>query len=67
MPSIVYPGAPYFLPARPWANRPDGLQSRYFQSQGLFTVPTQIVLVIAPINAVLNYFLGIKVSLRDIT
>ena len=25
-------------------------------------VPTQIILVIAPINAILNYFLGIKVS-----
>ncbi|KAI0000631.1 MATE efflux family protein [Russula compacta] len=33
------------------------ISRRYFQSQGLFTVPTQIVLVIAPINAVLNYFL----------
>lgn len=28
--------------------------SRYFQSQGLFMVPTQIILVIAPINAFLN-------------
>ncbi|KAH7921551.1 MATE efflux family protein [Leucogyrophana mollusca] len=30
---------------------------RYFQSQGLFAVPTRIILVIAPINAVLNYIL----------
>jgi MATE family multidrug resistance protein len=34
--------------------------SRYFQSQGLFTVPTRIIFVVAPINAVLNYILGIK-------
>jgi len=31
---------------------------RYFQSQGLFTVPTKIILVIAPINAFLNWFFG---------
>ncbi|KAF8531340.1 mate-domain-containing protein [Gautieria morchelliformis] len=30
---------------------------RYFQSQGLFAVPTRIVMVIAPINALLNYLL----------
>ncbi|KAH7911169.1 MATE efflux family protein [Hygrophoropsis aurantiaca] len=30
---------------------------RYFQSQGLFAVPTRIILVIAPINAFLNYLL----------
>ena len=36
--------------------------SRYFQSQGLFTVPTQIIIVVAPINVVLNYLLGIKAS-----
>ncbi|KAI9510175.1 MATE efflux family protein [Russula earlei] len=33
------------------------ISRRYFQSQGLFTVPTRIILVIAPINAILNYFL----------
>ncbi|KAH8998173.1 MATE efflux family protein [Lactarius akahatsu] len=33
------------------------ISRRYFQSQGLFMVPTQIILVIAPINAFLNYFL----------
>jgi hypothetical protein len=42
--------------------------SRYFQSQGLFTVPTQIIFVVAPINAVLNYILGIKYhTLRFVT
>ncbi|KAG7087970.1 hypothetical protein E1B28_012010 [Marasmius oreades] len=30
---------------------------RYFQSQGLFTVPTRIIFVVAPINALLNYLL----------
>ncbi|KAH9991563.1 mate-domain-containing protein [Russula vinacea] len=30
---------------------------RYFQSQGLFAVPTQIILVVAPINVILNYLL----------
>ncbi|CCL99774.1 uncharacterized protein FIBRA_01796 [Fibroporia radiculosa] len=35
----------------------NAISRRYFQSQGLFTVPTRIILVIAPINAVLNYFL----------
>ncbi|KAH9049321.1 MATE efflux family protein [Lactarius hengduanensis] len=33
------------------------ISRRYFQSQGLFMVPTQIILVIAPINAFLSYFL----------
>ncbi|KAI0305257.1 MATE efflux family protein [Multifurca ochricompacta] len=33
------------------------ISRRYFQSQGLFTIPTQITLVVAPINAILNYFL----------
>ncbi|KAH9039515.1 MATE efflux family protein [Lactarius pseudohatsudake] len=33
------------------------ISRRYFQSQGLFMVPTQIILVIAPMNAFLNYFL----------
>ncbi|PCH45028.1 MATE efflux protein [Wolfiporia cocos MD-104 SS10] len=35
----------------------NAISRRYFQSQGLFTVPTRIILVIAPINAVLNYLL----------
>ncbi|KAF9525724.1 MATE efflux family protein [Crepidotus variabilis] len=30
---------------------------RYFQSQGLFAVPTRIVTVVAPINALLNWLL----------
>ncbi|KAG6915212.1 hypothetical protein DXG01_012683 [Tephrocybe rancida] len=30
---------------------------RYFQSQGLFAVPTQIILIVAPTNVVLNYLL----------
>ncbi|EJD04959.1 multidrug/Oligosaccharidyl-lipid/Polysaccharide flippase [Fomitiporia mediterranea MF3/22] len=30
---------------------------RYFQSQGLFTVPTRVTMVVAPINAILNYSL----------
>ncbi|KAG2342759.1 MATE efflux family protein [Suillus weaverae] len=28
---------------------------RYFQSQGLFAVPTKIILIVAPINTLLNY------------
>jgi len=35
----------------------NAISRRYFQSQGLFAVPTRIILVIAPINAVLNYLL----------
>ncbi|KAL6308843.1 mate-domain-containing protein [Sparassis latifolia] len=35
----------------------NGVARRYFQSQGLFSVPTYIILVIAPINALLNYVL----------
>ncbi|KAI0945255.1 hypothetical protein AcW1_001519 [Taiwanofungus camphoratus] len=35
----------------------NAISRRYFQSQGLFTVPTRIILVIAPINALLNYLL----------
>lgn len=31
------------------------ISRRYFQSQGLFAVPTKIILVVAPINALLNY------------
>ncbi|THH09581.1 hypothetical protein EW145_g1918 [Phellinidium pouzarii] len=30
---------------------------RYFQSQGLLDVPTRVLLVVAPVNAFLNYFL----------
>ncbi|KAF9242289.1 mate-domain-containing protein [Melanogaster broomeanus] len=30
---------------------------RYFQSQGLFTVPTRIIVAIAPLNIFLNYLL----------
>lgn len=45
---------PYGLPASLRSS------SRYFQSQGLFTVPTQIIFVVAPFNAILNYILGIK-------
>ncbi|KAG1735591.1 mate-domain-containing protein [Suillus paluster] len=33
------------------------ISRRYFQSQGLFSVPTRIILVVAPINALLNYIL----------
>ncbi|KAI3616804.1 multidrug oligosaccharidyl-lipid polysaccharide flippase [Moniliophthora roreri] len=33
------------------------ISRRYFQSQGLFTVPTRIIFVVAPINALLNYLL----------
>ncbi|KAL1941520.1 hypothetical protein VTO73DRAFT_6959 [Trametes versicolor] len=35
----------------------NSVSRRYFQSQGLFTVPTRIILGVAPINAVLNYIL----------
>ncbi|KAH9924207.1 MATE efflux family protein [Fomitopsis serialis] len=35
----------------------NGISRRYFQSQGLFAVPTRIIMVIAPINAALNYVL----------
>ncbi|RDB18717.1 hypothetical protein Hypma_014757 [Hypsizygus marmoreus] len=33
------------------------ISRRYFQSQGLFAVPTQIIFVVAPINVLLNYLL----------
>ncbi|KAF9254647.1 multidrug/Oligosaccharidyl-lipid/Polysaccharide flippase [Marasmius fiardii PR-910] len=33
------------------------ISRRYFQSQGRFTVPTRIIFVVAPINAILNYVL----------
>ncbi|KAI0819458.1 MATE efflux family protein [Trametes gibbosa] len=35
----------------------NSISRRYFQSQGLFTVPTRIILGVAPMNAVLNYVL----------
>lgn len=33
------------------------ISRRYFQSQGLFAVPTRVISAIAPINALLNYIL----------
>ncbi|KDR72491.1 hypothetical protein GALMADRAFT_252589 [Galerina marginata CBS 339.88] len=33
------------------------ISRRYFQSQGLFTVPTRIVFIVAPTNAILNWLL----------
>ncbi|KAG2142385.1 mate-domain-containing protein [Suillus clintonianus] len=33
------------------------ISRRYFQSQGLFVVPTRIILAVSPINALLNYVL----------
>ncbi|KAH9855642.1 MATE efflux family protein [Lenzites betulinus] len=35
----------------------NAVSRRYFQSQGLFAVPTRIILGVAPINALLNYIL----------
>ncbi|KAF5349339.1 hypothetical protein D9758_011758 [Tetrapyrgos nigripes] len=35
----------------------NGVSRRYFQSQGLFTVPTRIIFIAAPVNAILNYIL----------
>ncbi|KAH8083292.1 MATE efflux family protein [Cristinia sonorae] len=35
----------------------NAISRRYFQSQGLFTVPTRVILCVAPINALLNYLL----------
>ncbi|KAL1674618.1 mate-domain-containing protein [Schizophyllum commune] len=35
----------------------NNVSRRYFQSQGLFDVPTRIIFIVAPINAVLNYLL----------
>jgi hypothetical protein len=34
------------------------LREAYSKDSGLFTVPTRIILVVAPINALLNYVLG---------
>ena len=36
----------------------NNVSRRYFQSQNLFHVPTRIIMVVAPINVVLNYLLG---------
>ncbi|KAF9476806.1 MATE efflux family protein [Pholiota conissans] len=33
------------------------ISRRYFQSQGLFAVPTRIIFIVAPINALVNYLL----------
>ncbi|KIJ06711.1 hypothetical protein PAXINDRAFT_91598 [Paxillus involutus ATCC 200175] len=33
------------------------ISRRYFQSQGLFAVPTRIILAVSPINIILNYLL----------
>ncbi|GLB39336.1 putative MATE efflux family protein [Lyophyllum shimeji] len=33
------------------------ISRRYFQSQGLFAVPTQIIFIVAPTNVLLNYLL----------
>ncbi|RDX46702.1 MATE efflux family protein [Polyporus arcularius HHB13444] len=35
----------------------NSISRRYFQSQGLFAVPTRIIMGVAPINALLNYLL----------
>lgn len=35
----------------------NNVSRRYFQSQGLFDVPTRIIFIVAPLNAVLNYLL----------
>ncbi|KAF9254752.1 MATE efflux family protein [Marasmius fiardii PR-910] len=33
------------------------ISRRYFQAQGRFTVPTRIIIIVAPINVILNYAL----------
>ncbi|KAJ6548473.1 multidrug/Oligosaccharidyl-lipid/Polysaccharide flippase [Mycena capillaripes] len=35
----------------------NSISRRYFQSQGLFTVPTVIIIIVAPINALVNWLL----------
>ncbi|KIM54288.1 hypothetical protein SCLCIDRAFT_1222157 [Scleroderma citrinum Foug A] len=35
----------------------NAISRRYFQAQGLFTVPTRIILCVAPLNIFLNYLL----------
>ena len=42
------------LPAYAFNN----ISRRYFQAQGLFNVPIQILFLVAPINFILNYLLG---------
>ena len=36
----------------------NNISRRYFQSQGLFDVPTRIIIFVAPVNVILNYLLG---------
>lgn len=36
----------------------NAITRRYFQSQGLFTIPTRIIIIVSPINLLLNYLLG---------
>ena len=38
---------------------------RYFQSQGLFDAPTRIIIIVAPINVILNYLLGTPLFLSN--
>jgi len=41
---------------------------RYFQSQNLFDAPTRIIILVAPINVILNYLLGtLLFSLNAVT
>jgi len=40
---------------------------RYFQSQGLFDAPTRIIILVAPVNVVLNYLLGTPLCLPNLT
>ena len=35
----------------------NGISRRYFQSQGLFDVPTRVIICVAPVNALLNWVL----------
>jgi MATE family multidrug resistance protein len=39
----------------------DARTRRYFQAQGLFSVPTKIIIIAAPFNALLNYLLGMYI------
>ncbi|PIL27343.1 transporter [Ganoderma sinense ZZ0214-1] len=51
--SIYLKYASFGLPAYAF----NAISRRYFQSQGLFNVPTRIILGVAPVNALLNYLL----------
>ncbi|KAI1798396.1 MATE efflux family protein [Ganoderma leucocontextum] len=51
--SIYLKYASFGLPAYAF----NAISRRYFQSQGLFAVPTRIILGVAPVNALLNYLL----------